>query len=243
MNKRRTMWIAAGLYGIFLIAQFPAHWGAIALARFSQQRYQLIAPEGSVWRGQSAALQIGTHKLDHFSWQLHVLPLLWGTGKADVKWAENSHATVSLTRHALQLQHADLSIPLALLKDFIPVVQAQGLGGDFHVQTPALQWQFDDVLDGHATIEWLQASTIKLPVQPLGDYQIDLKGGPKGVILTISTLRGALTINGTGRWAKHDRFRFAGTLKPDPARQAEFAQLTNLTGGQADAQGTYRLGF
>jgi hypothetical protein len=100
-----------------------------------------------------------------------------------------------------------------------------------------------DQLSGNAKLEWNHASTLRLPVQPLGDYQIDVQSKEQEIILQISTLRGALAVSGTGRWAAHDRFRFSGALKPDPARQAEFNSLIQLTGGQPDAQGAYRLAF
>jgi general secretion pathway protein N len=247
MKGWRKILIGAGLYTLFLLMTFPAPWAAVAVAHFSQQRVQLLAPEGTIWHGKSSALVIDSHQIENFAWQLERLPLLWGTATAEVNWAENAHATLSLSRKSQQLRHADIRLPVELLRDFIPRAAEYGWGGSLRLQTDQLTWQAHQTeqahLEGQARLEWYNARTVKLPVQPLGDYQIALQSTQKGIVSHISTLRGALTVNGTARWSSNDRLRFTGTLKPDPARQAEFTELINLTSGQADAQGAYHLGF
>ncbi|MDD4962638.1 MAG: type II secretion system protein N [Gallionella sp.] len=240
---RRKLWIAAGLYGIFLLITVPAHWAAVALAKFSHQRIQLIDPVGTLWQGKSSALQVDTHRLKEFAWTLNAGCALWATVCADVTWAGDSHAKVRVTRQTLQLQAAQITLPVAWLATAFPTAEPYGWGGDAIIQTSALTWQFDGGLKGIAHVEWRDAHTIKLLVQPLGDYLVEVTGTEQGVVLQLRTLRGALEVNGTGRWAAHDHFRFSGSVKPDPARQSEFTALLNLTGNQPDALGQYRVGF
>lgn len=243
MNIRRQWWFAAGLYGIFLLMTLPAHWAAVGLAKVSNQRIQLLAPVGTIWQGKSSALQVDAHLLKDFSWTLNGWCALWATGCLDVAWANDSHATVRVTRQALRLQEAKLTLPAPWLATAFPTAAQYEFGGKVMMQTAALTWQFEGELLGKAHIEWLDARTVKLPVEPLGDYLVDVTGTEKGVVLHLSTLRGALEVNGTGRWAAHDHFRFSGSMKPDPARQSEFSALLNLTGNQPDALGQYRVGF
>lgn len=240
---KRQLSVAVFLYVIFLLMSIPAQWGAVALAKFSDQRIQLLSPTGTIWQGKSRALQVGSETLKDFAWTLHSTSMLWGTAHIEAAWGADSHATVRVTRHALNLADAQITLPVTWLSSYFPATAQYGFGGEARIQTPALDWQFDDGLTGKMQIEWRDASTVKLPVQPLGDYQIEVTGeGQKGM-LHLATLRGALTINGTGRWAAHDRFRFTGSVKPDPARLAEFTNLLSLTGNQPDNLGQYRLGF
>ncbi|MFY9259479.1 MAG: type II secretion system protein N [Gallionella sp.] len=240
---RRKLWIAAGLYGIFLLITLPAHWAAVALAKFSHQRLQLIAPVGTLWQGTSRALQVDANRLKDFAWTLNAGCALWATVCADVTWAGDSHAKLRLTRQALRLQDAQITLPVAGLAAVFPTAAEYEWGGEAMIQTSALTWQFEGGLLGKSRVEWRDARTIKLPVQPLGDYLVDITGTKQGIVLQLRTLRGALEVNGTGRWAAHDHFRFSGSVKPDPARQSEFGALLSLTGNQPDALGQYRVGF
>lgn len=241
---KRRHWIGWSLasYTLCLLATLPAHWGAVALAHFSQQRIQLIAPQGSIWQGQCQTLQVDAYRLSDFSWHLHMMPLLWLTAEAELGWENMAHGIISWhgSQH-LDLRQTDAQLPIAWLAHFLPAVQEYGLGGELRITTPALTW--DEKLSGTATLIWQQASTSRLPVQPLGTYQIQLNATPQGTVFNVQTLEGALSVTGTGRWLAHDRLRFNGGLRPDPARQAEFSNLLTLTGNQPDPQGTYRLAF
>ncbi len=239
MSPRQQYALIAGCYGIFLLITLPAHWAGALLARYSNA--QLLGATGTLWQGRAAALQIGTHTFPDFVWDLHTLPLLWGNAQADLRWGEQSHTLATASFNQWQLQHADVRLPVTWLREFLPDAQKYALGGEIRLQTERLIWR--GKFDGKAQLTWYNASTVQLPVQPLGDYQLDTQGDAKGIVSHIRTLQGALTITGTLRRAHGDRLRFAGTLQPDPARQAEFGSLIQLTGGQPDAQGAYRLGF
>lgn len=240
---RRKLWVAVGLYSIFLLMTLPAHWAAVGLAKFSNQRIQLLAPVGTIWQGKSSALQVDSHLLKDFSWTLNGWCMLWATGCMDVTWNNESHATVHVSRQALRLQEAQLTLPVSWLAMAFPTAAQYEWGGEVMMQASDFTWEFEGSLLGKARVEWRDAHTVKLPVSPLGDYLVDVTGGEQGVLLRLSTLRGVLEVNGTGRWAAHDHFRFSGSLKPNPARQSEFDALLNLTGNQPDSLGQYRIGF
>lgn len=241
MKPRALLWLGVASYLLFLVLTLPAHWGALAIAKLSQQRIQLIAADGSLWRGHCHHLQIDQSRLDKVTWDVHFLPLLWFTLEAEWHWNQDAHAVVAWHGQHLALREADAQLPIAWITSYFPATQEYGLGGDLRIATPALDW--NEKLMGKATLTWQHASTSRLPVQPLGTYQIQLTAEPRGIIFSVQTVEGALSVSGTGRWLPHDHLRFNGSLRPDPARQAEFSSLLTLTGNQPDSGGVYRLAF
>lgn len=241
MKPRRLLWLAVASYLVFLLFTLPAHWGALVLSKLSQQRIQLVAAEGTLWHGRCHHLQVEQNRIDNLSWDWHVLPLLWLTLEAELHWNQDAHALLAWRGQHIALREADAQLPLTWIAPYFPAAQEYGLGGELRLVTPDLIW--DNQLNGKATLTWRRASTSRLPVNPLGDYQIQLTADKHGTIFNVQTLSGVLNVSGTGRWLPHDRLRLNGSLRPDPARQAEFSSLLTLTGNQPDSQGTYRLAF
>ena len=75
--------LALCAYVFFLVASLPA----------SQVIYRLDLPEqlsiqgvsGTIWQGQASAVSYAGLPLRNVSWQLDILPLLWGSFSAEVK--------------------------------------------------------------------------------------------------------------------------------------------------------------
>lgn len=241
MKRRHWIGLSVISYALALLANLPAHWGAQVLEKLSQHRIQLVAAEGSLWHGRCHHLQIEQHRLDNLAWDVHFLPLLWLTFETELRWHQDDHAILAWRGQRIALREADAQLPLAWIASYFPTVQDYGLGGELRIVTPALVW--DKQLNGKATLTWQHASTSRLPVNPLGDYQIQLSADQHGTIFNVQTLTGTLNVSGTGRWLPHDHLRFNGNLRPDPTHQAEFSSLLTLTGNQPDAQGAYRLAF
>ncbi len=241
MKTRLRYGLAAlACYLLFLALNLPAYWLARALAHWSGQQVQLLAVQGTVWRGQCQALQIGAQRFDDVHWDWRLWSLLLARVEVSVTGQAGQRATVYWQGgQKVRLRAADLHLPVSLLASVWAPIAEYGLDGQLGLRSDDLLW--DGQLHGQARLSWWQAASNRLPQRPLGDYQAELQTDAHGVNFKLHTVQGILRVQGHGHWRPGERLHFSGSALPQNASQ--LGELGALLGHQPDAQGVYWLAF
>ncbi len=98
------------------------------------------------------------------------------------------------------------------------------------------QWQ----LSGQADVELQQFASGLSTLRPLGSYRLRMDGG-QPVQLTLSTLEGALRLQGAGQWSG-TRLRFSGQAEAEPGREAALDNFLNVVGRRDGPRSIITLG-
>lgn len=132
-----------------------------------------------------------------------------------------------------------------------PAAWLQGLGapwntvapeGRLHWQSKGLRLQWRDKalhLQGGATLQALDVSTRLSTLRPLGSYQIEVLGGDT-IRLVLTTLEGALQLEGQGQW--QPQFQFRGQASTDPDHEATLSNLLHVLGQRRGAISVLEMG-
>ena len=251
-------WTVAGLLagGLIAAALFaPARWLAWGVAEASQQRVQLLQPQGTVWQG-SAQLVLGvdpavaTALPGRVEWRLR--PQWLGAAlrvHAPCCMTTPWDWTLTASTSAVQLQASDLDAAQALR---LPSALLAGLGTPWNTiqlqgtlalqpQGLALQWQQGTLaLQGRLQMDALQMRTRLTPLQPVGSYRLELLGGAAPT-LALQTLEGALQLQGRGQWHQ-GRLQFDGEARAAAGREDALANLLNIIGRRDGARSIIHVG-
>jgi general secretion pathway protein N len=251
-------WTVAGVLvgGLIAAALFaPARWLAWGLAEASQQRVQLLQPQGTVWQG-SAQLVLGTDPgvatalPGRLEW--HLRPQWLGAAlrlHAPCCMTTPWNLTLEASTRAVQLHTSDLDASQALR---LPSALLAGLGTPWNTiqlqgtlalqpQGFSLQWQQGALtLQGRLQVDALQMSTRLTPLQPVGSYRLELLGGDTPT-LALHTLDGALQLQGHGQW-QQGRLQFDGEARAAAGREDALANLLNIIGRRDGARSIIHVG-
>lgn len=261
-HKAVAPWAWAGggaLLGtlLALLVFAPARWLADSLARASDQRVQLLAAQGTLWRGSAqlvltagADSQTSTILPQRIEWQLrptlHGLQLAWQTPCClRSAWLWTVAPTWGGLRVALSDQPASQPSvwPSALLAGLGTPWNTLQLQGALALSTQqlVLQWQAGRwLLAGHAQLDATGMSTSLSTLKPIGSYRLALAGGASPT-LELSTLDGSLQLQGSGRWIG-GRLQFAGLASAAPERADALANLLNIIGRREGARSIIKVG-
>lgn len=253
-------WALAGTgAGLLLVGLFfaPARWLAQQVEHVSGERVQLVAPQGTVWRG-SAQLVLGagpgsrapTALPGRIQWQLH--PGLQGLTlvlKADCCLSQDWVWTTHPVWNGVRVSLSDLPAaqpahwPSAILTGLGTPWNTLQLQGSLALssQALALQWQAGTwQVTGQAQLEARAMSSSLSTVKPLGSYRLTLEGGTTPA-LRLSTLDGALQLRGAGHWTQ-GHLQFDGEASAVPERREALAHLLNLIGRREGARSIITVG-
>ena len=247
-------WIVAGCsFGIFLMLLFfaPARWLSDFVARTTDNRVQLNAPQGSVWSG-SAQVTLGAGKGSNDkatlagrvfwkirpSWQGIALGL-----QAECCIRNQWDWIITPTLQGPRINLADVHAsepsiwPSALLSGLGTPWNTLQLEGTLSLTTRqlSLQWSqgaWDMV--GYAQLDADNMSTSLSTLKPIGSYRFTLQGG-QSPYLQLTTLEGSLQLQGSGRWVNH-QLQFTGEASALPDRADALANLLNIIGRREGAR-------
>jgi general secretion pathway protein N len=257
LGLRPRRWALAGACAGGLLAAVafaPAHWLAGYLSRASEGRVQLIEARGTVWTGSSRlVLTGGSGSVDrtalpgHVDWQLR--PSLRGL---DLQLAAPCCTRDRPWQLTLRMGWNGPSLALADQRSVWPAALLSGLGtpwntvgaeGRLQLRTQGLRlarigsaWQ----LDGQLELDAQGISSRLSTLRPMGSYRLTLAGGP-GSTLTLTTLEGALQMQGSGQWVG-GRLRFQGVATAAPPHEAALANLLNILGRRDGARSLISVG-
>ena len=250
-------WALAGalLGGLPALAVFaPAQWLAAGVQRASGGQVQLAQARGTVWNGSAQlVLTGGLNSQDaaalpgRLDWQLR--PTWSGGARALVTAACCTPAPLRL--HA-QPRWGGVSLSVADGQSQWPAALLTGLGtpwntlqlqGQLALQTSGLNAEWASgrmVLAGQVQLDALALSTRLSTLRPMGSYRLLLQGGAAPT-LQLTTLDGALQMNGSGQWVGQ-RLRFQGEASAAPEREAALSNLLNIIGRRRGARSLITLG-
>lgn len=249
-------WAAAGLSlgGLASCLVFaPARWLADAAQSLSNGRVQLQASSGTVWDGEARLLLTGgdgSKSVASLPGRLHwTSRVRWGSLELDInapcctRSALQLQITPALTGWTLQAQPHQSDWPAELLSGLGTPWNTVLPEGMLHLGTPGMtlklqanQWS----MDGSMTMEAQLLASRLSTLHPLGHYRLALRGGATPE-LTLSTLEGALQLQGQGQWAA-GQWRFQGQAEAAPEHAAELENLLNILGRRQGARSLITLG-
>nr|WP_233589827.1 type II secretion system protein N [Acidovorax sp. FJL06] len=253
-------WALAGAMAGALpaVAAFaPAHWLADGVARATQGQVQLLQARGTVWTGSAqlvltggAASRDSAALPGRVDWQLRPT---WDGLRVQLHAA---CCTPAPLQARVQVRWTGMTLAVADGQSQWPAALLAGLGtpwntlqpqGQLALQTQALAMHWAAgrmVLTGQAQLDARALSSRLSTLRPMGSYRLVLQGG-KDVqempTLTLSTLDGALQLNGTGQWVGQ-RLRFAGEASAAPEREAALSNLLNIIGRRNGARSIITVG-
>lgn len=246
--------LLAGLliYLVFLIVTLPAGIAARLLTGWTDNTVRLERPDGTFWRGSADALivTLGPQqrwRLAAVDWDIVIWRLLKGELAAAIRIADTkapATMTLSYAWGRTRLRNADAALPA---NDTLLAIWPQlGLwqpGGQFRFATA--DFSFDTgakAATGDAELRWLNASTSLSKLNPLGDYRAAISASGEDADVRVTTLRGALQVEGSGGRSAQRGMNFTGTARADAAQRAQLSDLLRLL-GKEQAPGVFALAF
>ena len=255
----RSAWgwaLAGALLGALpALAVFaPAQWLASTVARASGGQVQLAQARGTVWNGSAQlVLTGGLDSQDaaalpgRLDWQLRPT---WGGGvRALVRAACCTPEPLRLQVQPrwggaqLTVQDNQSQWPAALLTGLGTPWNTLQLQGQLALHTSGLSAEWASgrmLLAGQLQLDALAMSTRLSTLRPMGSYRLLLEGGAVPT-LQLTTLNGALQMQGSGQWVGQ-RLRFEGEATAEPEREAALSNLLNIIGRRRGARSLITLG-
>ena len=241
-----------------LLSQAPAVWLVQWLSSASGERWVALDVRGTVWDGSARwALTPGPARAGTAAGAGHVLPgrVHWQIRPAwpgVLRWSWRADCC---TPQALRGELRPAGSGVALWFDDgvaqWPAAWLQGLGapwntvapdGQLHWHSSGLRAQWQDGalrLQGQATLEARAVSTRLSTLRPLGSYRLQVLGGDT-IRLELSTLDGALQLQGQGQWLP--QFQFRGQASTDPDHEAALSNLLHVLGQRRGAISVLEMG-
>ena len=204
--KKRWLLLAAGLavYVGALLAMAPATLADLGLRHVSHGRMRLAGAHGTLWAG-SGSVEVrdtaGRTLLSRsVAWRFRPAPALRGRLAYEVVLEPGSPpASLIVSGSRIELAHADVSLPAAVLGLASPVLATLDLMGVVRLDVPDLAIERGAVR-GNATLRWRAAGSARSPVFPLGDYEMRVEAKGAEGLATLHTLKGPLQLRGHGSW-------------------------------------------
>ena len=257
-NVRLWPWALAGvLLGVLATVVFyaPASWLAAAVAQASGGKVVLAQPEGRVWNGSARLLLVPggqkpvllpqrlrwTAKYTGLGLQLRLLPECCATRPMVLDLRPGWRA------HEARIQDLDMRLPATLLAGLGTPFNTLGFDDSVLLRSPDVKLQLPRAggknaawqLQGQAQMQLLQLSSSLATLPALGSYQVDIAGG-KNTEVKLSTLEGALQLQGAGGW-RNGHFGFEGQASAALGYEESLANILNVIGQRAGAVSVFRL--
>jgi len=260
--SRWSYWgVAAGAL-VGLIAFAPASWLAHRVAAATDGRLLLTETRGSLWAGSGVlVLTGGPDSRDarslpgRLQWNigLHGLGLELRLKQACCLNGETAlRVKPGFGRMQLTLVPPQGGTPGAPFAQW-PAEWLAGLGtpwntlqlgGVLQLASPGLtlqsaqgRWQ----MQGQADLLIIGASSRVSTLDSLGSYRLTMAGSEAGTQINLSTIQGALQLNGHGQW-NAGKLHFRGEAHAQPGTEAALNNLLNIIGRRQGALSLISIG-
>jgi len=260
-RKAVVRWGWAGLMMgalVALVAFAPAAWFAQGVAAATKQRLLLADARGTVWNGSATAVLSGGAE----SRSAALLPgrISWRIGLHGLGLELRLRQSCCITDQLVLLLRPGFgSLALQLPagqnpRGEWPAAWLTGLGapwntlqpeGTLRLSTPGLsldmaagRWR----LSGQVELVLGDIGSRLTPLDRLGSYVLRVDAsGAQGPSLNLSTLDGALQLNGQGQWTG-TQLRFRGEARAAPGFESVLDNLLNIIGRRQGALATISIG-
>ena len=260
----RPALIGAVLGALIAVPVFaPASWLARAVSDATDGHLLLADARGSVWHGSALPVLTGgagsrdaAALADRLHWRVG---LTWQNGPALVVHPSQpccvNEGVALRVRPGIQGGSATLVAPpggagqwpSAWLAGLGTPWNTLQLGGSMRLVSPGLTlgWTAGRLrVAGSATLELLDVSSTLSTLPSLGSYRFEVTGTAAGDAppqLTLSTLRGALRLDGSGTWGPGG-MRFRGDARAETGDAAALDNLLNIIGRRDGARSVISIG-
>lgn len=255
--------VAGALLGlvIALVVFAPASWLARALASATNDHLLIVDARGSIWNGSGVVVLTGgagARDAASLPGRLH-----WNMGVkgASLQLAARQDCCINgklLLGIKPGLGRLDISIdnsadwlvrlPAGLLAGLGTPWNTLQLGGslrlsarDLRLESVQGRWrQF-----GNLQLDLVNLSSRVSPIAPLGSYRLNLNADTANAgvsTLQLSTLEGALLLNGAGTLSPGGKSRFTGEASAAPGREEALNNLLNIIGRRQGARSVLTIG-
>lgn len=241
------------------VAFAPAAWLSRALDNATSGRVLLAETEGSLWNGSALPVLTGgpgSHDAavlpSRLEWSLRPF---WGGLRLSLSQDCCIAPGLSVELRPGWKEWRVAVRPAAEAVGEWPASWLEGLGapwntlkprGQLRIATRQLElvsgsgnWQ----VAGQADLELLGTSSRLSSLDPLGTYRIRIAGQPGGPVqLNLSTLDGALLLNGNGQFGPRGGLKFRGDARAAPGTEPALNNLLNIIGRRQGAQSVISIG-
>ena len=237
----RTVVFALLLYVAFLLATAPAALLSWGLSIASGGIAALERPEGSIWRGEAAALQIdepsaGSRRYERIRWEWIATRLMSGEVAIAARIEDPSlrgSTELSIGAGRIRLRNANFEMPVSALGWYQPRISTAGLSGMLRLDSPDFAVRKGGTLEGAATVLWSEVGTSLSSVRPLGNFLVHIVGAGNSATFKIESFDGGpLRVTGEGTWSHARGISFAGSAQVRPGNEANLDSLLKLLGPQ-----------
>lgn len=240
--KRAVLWLSAIVAAVVLtvLAFLPATWLGSMVETQTGGRLTLGDAQGTLWRGSAylggaagAGGAVTPLLPGRFAWRLSPVLLL---GQVDMT-LQNTEALSQPVNITGSLAEWQVS-PAALA---VPAERLAGLGAPLNTLAPSgamtLSWSTLQLariergvaVNGRTTLALADMGSRMAPIRPLGSYELAMDWRGQQAQLSLSTVRGALLLSGTGALDK-GRFQFSGQAQAAEGYEETLGNLLNLLG-------------
>ncbi len=255
--------VAGAVVGLLIgvVAFAPAAWLASAVASATNQKLLLADARGTIWSGSAVPVLTGGPG----SRDASALPgrMEWTLGLKGLGFELRArqacclNGTVALeVRPGFGRMNMVLvpppggwigQWPSAWLGGLGTPFNTLQLGGAIRLTSPGITFESVQgrwLVRGRADIELLNASSRVSTLDTLGSYRLTLNSDPANAgtaQLTLSTVEGALQLNGNGTWGAGG-VRFRGEARAASADDAALSNLLNIIGRRDGARSVISIG-
>jgi len=245
---------------VALIAFAPASWLARGLASATQEQLLLTDTRGTVWQGSGVLVLSGGAGSRDFS----ALPgrLEWSLGLRQLGLILKLRQACCINGEMqllLQPGFGRLAISVPAQGDWQarwPAAWLSGLGTPWNtlqlsgsVRLTTRELRLDWVQgrwrqSGAIQLDFINLASRVATLAPLGSYRLNISGDPASGAsqLQLSTMEGALLLNGSGTLGGAAKARFLGEASAAPGREAALNNLLNIIGRRNGARSVISIG-
>ena len=239
MKKPWLVYLAVGLgfYLVFLVVYVPADWLAWGLSRTTKGIVRIDQPSGSIWSGAGKLTvyypQTTPNDFGQAQWSINPFWLVTGQLQIHVESATKDakmQGTLRIGRNHVLFSDLSLSLPAERVGVLYSPLALANPQGQFSLRARELNITASAV-EGGAEFLWQNAGSSLSPVNPLGEYKLEMTGQNKTANLKLTTVRGDLDLTGQGKWLilENGLIQFNGTATPR-GRTEELEPLLKLLG-------------
>lgn len=165
-------------------------------------------------------------------WNISFMPLLHGIVHARLQWGDQppaEAAELSASRSSVDVEHLHVLLPASLLSETAPILKPAEFHGVLEIYSKHLVLTQNGA-EGEAVVDWLHAGSALSSIAPLGDYRLAMDGRGGVISINLSTVRGALVLEGQGSWIGARGLEFQGKAHASAGNEERLGELLHHLG-------------
>ncbi len=250
MPRKKTVFVFAAAFFLALAALAPAALLGGLVKRATGGAVTLAYPAGTVWNGSATPvlnLREGAPlPLERFEWDVSFRSLFSGGILLHLRESAaplKPPAEVYVGLRQVELRNFAVGLPAATMGALDPMLQAMRFQGQVQLATPSLVLGRDGTVSGNVAANWQGAGSALSPVNPFGNYRLDLTGAGNRVQIALSTLSGSLQLNGQGEWLTSGKLTFQAAASAAGSGKELLSELLHHLGPEtAPGVFTFKVG-